>query len=209
MKPPTVRRFFGFVVLLLPAAFIIWHALGSVVAAPVVWVAGELLQWWLPEMVSEVTLEGTRMIISAAVGELDGAILPVSEAGNQLAFQLDTRTLTYSIPFYAALHFATPMESTLERFARGLLILWLLIVIGLVCTALKDLMLTLGETFFALPTVPPASAIALTYQFSVLMVPPVAPVLLWAFEARNLGFFPQLIDKPAQAGPQSESPDAP
>jgi len=209
MKPPTVRRFFGFVVLLLPAAFIIWHALGSVVAAPVVWVAGELLQWWLPEMVSEVTLEGTRMTISAAVGELDGAILPVSEAGNQLAFQLDTRTLTYSIPFYAALHFAMPMESTLERFARGLLILWLLIVIGLVCTALKDLMLTLGETFFALPTVPPASAIALTYQFSVLMVPPVAPVLLWAFEARNLGFFPQLIDKPAQGGPQSESPDAP
>lgn len=208
MKPPTVRRFFGFVVLLLPAAFIIWHALGSVVAAPVVWVAGELLRWWLPELVSEVTLDGTRMIIAAAVGELNGAILPAAQAGNQLGFQLDTRTLTYSIPFYAALHFATPMESTLERFARGLLILWLLIAIGLVCTALKDLMLTLGETFFALSTVPPAAAIALTYQFSVLMVPPVAPVLLWAFEARNLGLFPQLIDKPAPGESQSESPDA-
>ena len=208
MKPPTVRRFFGFVILLLPAAFIIWHALGSVVAAPVVWVAGELLRWWLPELVSEVTLDGTRMIIAAAVGELNGAILPTAQAGNQLAFQLDTRTLTYSIPFYAALHFATPMESTLERFARGLLILWLLIIIGLVCTALKDLMLALGETFLALPTAPPAAAIALTYQFSVLMVPPVAPVLLWAFEARNLGLFPQLIDKPARGQSQSESPDA-
>ena len=158
MKPPTVRRFFGFVVLLLPAAFIIWHALGSVVAAPVVWVAGELLRWWLPELVSEVTLDGTRMIIAAAVGELNGAILPTAQAGNQLGFQLDTRTLTYSIPFYAALHFATPMESTLERFARGLLFLWLLISIGLVCTALKDLMLTLGETFFALSTAPPAAS---------------------------------------------------
>jgi len=207
MKPPTVRRFFGFVVLLLPTAFIIWHALGSVLAAPVVWVAGELLQWWLPELISEVTLDGTRMIIAASVGELNGAILPAAEAGNQLAFQLDTRTLTYSIPFYAALHFATPMESTLERFARGLLILWLLVIVGLVCTALKDLMLGLGDTFFEVQGLPPAAAIALTYQFSVLMVPPVAPVLLWAFEARNLGLFPQLIDKPAARQAQSESPD--
>jgi len=208
MKPPTVRRFFGFVVLLLPTAFIIWHALGSVLAAPVVWAAGELLQWWLPELISEVTLDGTRMIIAAAVGELNGAILPAAEAGNQLAFQLDTRTLTYSIPFYAALHFATPMESTLERFARGLLILWLLVIVGLVCIALKDLMLGLGDTFFATANLPPAAAIALTYQFSVLMVPPVAPILLWAFEARNLGLFPQLIDKPEQRAAQSESSDA-
>ena len=207
MKAPTVRRFFGFVVLLLPTAFIIWHALGSVLAAPVVWVAGELLHWWLPELISEVTLDGTRMVIAAAVGELNGAILPAAEAGNQLAFQLDTRTLTYSIPFYAALHFATPMESTLERFARGLLILWLLVIVGLVCTTLKDLMLALGETFFATAPLPPASAIALSYQFSVLMVPPVAPMLLWAFEARNLGLFPQLIDKPEQHAAQSDSPD--
>ena len=148
------------------------------------------------------------MVVAAAVGELNGAILPAAEAGNQLAFQLDTRTLTYSIPFYAALHFATPMENTLERFARGLLILWLLVIVGLVCIALKDLMLGLGDTFFATATLPPAAAIALTYQFSVLMVPPVAPILLWAFEARNLGLFPQLIDKPAQRDPQSESPDA-
>ena len=197
MKTPTVRRFFGFVVVLLPAMFIVWHALGSVVAAPAVALAGEILQWWLPELVSEVSLDGTHMVIAAAVGELNGAILPAAEAGNQLAFRLDTRTLTYSIPFYAALHFATPMQSSLERFARGLLILWLLAIIGLLFTSLKDLMLGLGSTFFA-SSVPPADAVALGYQFSVLMVPPVAPVLIWAFEARDVGLFPQLIENPAQ-----------
>jgi hypothetical protein len=197
MKTPTVRRFFGFVVVLLPAMFIVWHALGSVVAAPAVALAGEILQWWLPELVSEVSLDGTHMVIAAAVGELNGAILPATEAGNQLAFRLDTRTLTYSIPFYAALHFATPMQSSLERFARGLLILWLLAIIGLLFTSLKDLMLGLGSTFFA-SSVPPADAVALGYQFSVLMVPPVAPVLIWAFEARDVGLFPQLIENPAQ-----------
>ena len=197
MKTPTVRRFFGFVVVLLPAMFIVWHALGSVVAAPAVALAGEILQWWLPELVSEVSLDGTHMVIAAAVGELNGAILPATEAGNQLAFRLDTRTLTYSIPFYAALHFATPMQSSLERFARGLLILWLLAIIGLLFTGLKDLMLGLGSMFF-MSSVPPADAVALGYQFSVLMVPPVAPVLIWAFEARDVGLFPQLIENPAQ-----------
>ena len=208
MKKPTVRRFFGFVVILLPAMFIVWHALGSVVAAPAVALSGAILQWWLPELISEVTLNGTHMIIAAAVGELDGAILSAADAGNQLAFQLDTRTLTYSVPFYAALHFATPMQSSLERFARGLLILWLLIVIGLLFTSLKDLMLGLGAPFF-LSSVPPADVVALGYQFSVLMVPPLAPVLLWAFEARDVGLFPQLIDAPgAKATPQPASPDA-
>ncbi|MEP1469783.1 MAG: exosortase H-associated membrane protein [Halieaceae bacterium] len=208
MKKATVKRFFGFVVVLLPAMFIVWHALGSVVAAPAVALSGAILQWWLPELISEVTLNGTHMVIAAAVGELNGALLPSAEAGNQLAFQLDTRTLSYSIPFYAALHFATPMHSSLERFARGLLILWLLIIIGLIFTSLKDLMLGLGALFFS-SSVPPADAIALGYQFSVLMVPPVAPVLIWAFEARDVGLFPQLIETPVKKDtPQPASPES-
>ena len=187
--------------------FIVWHALGSLVAAPAVALCGAILQWWIPELVSEVTLNGTQMVIAAAVGELDGAILPAAEAGNQLAFQLDSRSLTYSIPFYAALHFATPMQNTLERFARGLLTLWLMIVIGLLFTGLKDLMLGLGGLLFE-SNVPPADVIALGYQFSVLMVPPVAPVLLWAFEARDVGLFPQLIEAPAaKEKAQPASPD--
>ena len=210
MKTPTLRRFFGLVALLIPACFVVWHALGSVIAAPVVWLAGEILIAWLPALVSEVTLDGTAMFVTSAVGELNGEIVSAEDAGGPLAFRLDTRILTYSIPFYAALHFATPMPGTIERFARGLLILWLLVVVGLVFTALKDLMLTLGPSFHDLGAVPPTAAIALLYQFSVLMVPPVAPVLLWAFEARTTGLFPQLLvqAQPAEADrAQPESPE--
>ena len=210
MKEPTLRKFFGLVLVLIPACFVVWHALGSVLAAPVVWMAGEILIWWLPGMVSEVTLDGTSMLLASTLGELNGKFLPIEDAGSQLAFRMDTRILTYSIPFYAALHFATPMEGPIERFARGLLILWLLVVVGLVCTALKDLMLTLGPTFFELGAVPPSAAVALCYQFCVLMVPPVAPVLLWAFEARTTGIFPQLLvhaPPPKNPDPQAEVPE--
>ncbi|MFT6286195.1 MAG: hypothetical protein ACJA09_000939 [Alcanivorax sp.] len=206
MNKQSVRRFFGLVLLLLPVAFVAWQVLGSVIAAPVVWLAGLILQWWIPELVSSVTLDNTTMVIASALGELDGQFLPAAEAGNQLAFQVDTRGLTYSIPFYAALHFATPMESPVERFARGLLILWLLVIVGLVSVAIKTLMLGLGSTFFTLGTVPSPDVIALAFQFNSLMVPPIAPLLIWAYEARDLGLFPNLLETKTPAdtdGPKS------
>ena len=81
------------------------------------------------------------MTLLSTLGERDGAILPAREAGNQLAFSADTRVLSYSIPFYAALHFATPGEAAWERFLQGLLVLWLLLTAGMMATALRDLML--------------------------------------------------------------------
>jgi hypothetical protein len=204
----SIRKFFGLVLLLLTVTFVAWQVLGSVIAAPVVWLAGLILQWWLPELVSSVTLDNTTMMIASVLGELDGKFLPIAEAGNQLAFQVDTRGLTYSIPFYAALHFAAPMESSVERFARGLLILWLLVVIGLVSVTIKTLMLGLGSTFFALGTVPSPDVIALAFQFNSLMVPTIAPLLIWAYETRDLGLFPNLLGTQANAaaGPP-ESPE--
>ncbi len=193
VKEVSVRKFFGLVLLLLPVTFVTWQALGSVIAAPVVWLAGLILQGWLPELVDTVTLDNTTMIIASALGELDGKFLPAEEAGNQLAFQVDTRGLTYSIPFYAALHFATPMQSTMERFARGLIILWALVIVGLVSVSLKTLMVGLGSTFFILGALPSPDVIALAFQFNSLMVPPIAPLAIWAFESRELGLLPNLI----------------
>ena len=199
MNNHSLRKFFGLVLLLLPVTFVAWQVLGSVIAAPVVWLAGLILQWWLPELVSSITLDNTTMLIASVLGELDGKFLPGAEAGNQLAFQVDTRGLTYSIPFYAALHFATPMESSVERFARGLIILWLLVVVGLVSVAIKTMMLGLGSTFFALGAVPSPDVIALAFQFNSLMVPPIAPLLIWAYESRDVGLFPNLLGAQAKA----------
>jgi hypothetical protein len=63
-------------------------------------------------------------------------------------------------------------------------------------------MLGMGEVFLARDGVPPADAIALAYQFSTLMVPPLAPVLLWAWTAGDSAAFRGLftaVKSPDQA----------
>ena len=125
------------------------------------------------------------MMVMATLGEVNGRFLPAEEAGYQLGLPVDTRVLTYCIPFYAALHFATPMPGSWERFARALLVLWVLVILGLVSTTLKNFMLTFGERLLSLPQSPPADVIALAYQFNTLIVPPLAPILLWGLAVRE------------------------
>lgn len=181
----TPARFFGLVLLLMPVTFVAWYALGSMLAAPAVWLSSLILENWFPELIASVTLEDTRMMVMATLGEVDGRIMPAEDAGYQLGLPVDTRVLTYSVPFYAALHFATPMPASWERFARALLVLWLLVILGLVSTTLKNFMLTFGERVLELPQAPPADVIALAYQFNTLIVPPLAPILLWGLAVRD------------------------
>jgi hypothetical protein len=84
---------------------------------------------------------------------------------------------------------------------EGFVALWMLLAAGIVATVLKDFMLTMGPAFLEVAAVPPADAIALAYQFSTLMVPPLAPVVLWAYAASESPAFLSLLPsslRPAQ-----------
>ncbi|EED33042.1 hypothetical protein NOR53_1199 [gamma proteobacterium NOR5-3] len=196
-----LTRFTLTVFSLLPACFLAWYFLGNFIAAPAVVLVEPILLGWLGDTVASVSLRGTDMLIMSNYGETGGQILPYTQTDNQLGYPINTRTLSYSIPFFTALHLATPMRASWEKFAWCLLGLWALLAVGLIGTALKDLMLGLGSVFMSQETVPPTDAIALLYQFSTLMVPPLAPVLLWAYTAKDspafIGLLPEAL-RPAQ-----------
>jgi hypothetical protein len=184
----TLYRFIGLVLLLMVPFFALWYALGALPSAPALWLAQGLLAWALPEVVQSVVIEGHQLLVLTQFGELGENVVALEYADYQLAFPLNTRVLSYSIPFYAALHFASRIEGSLERFARGLLILWILMFIGIVSVTLKNLMLGLGGNLLweaSATPLPTANAIALLFQFSTLIVPTVAPVLLWAWSVRD------------------------
>ncbi len=182
-------RFVLSVIALLPACFIAWYYVGASLAAPSALLADWILAMWPAGMTMETRLQGTDFLVLSAYGESDGRFYPAVEVGNQLAYPVNTRVLSYSMPFFTALYLATPMRAGLDRFAWCFLALWLLLAVGLVATTLKNFMLGMGEVFLARDGVPPADAIALAYQFSTLMVPPLAPVLLWAWTAGDSAAF--------------------
>ena len=139
-EPPKVYKFVGLVFLWLVPCFVVWVSLGSMLAAPAVWLSELILTAALPDIVYDFTLAGPQALLSTHFGELDGEIVSAQVAGYRLAYPLNTRILTYSLPFYAALHFATVttdgfFEKNTFRFSMGLLLLYpLLIVINMPVT---------------------------------------------------------------------------
>ena len=194
-EPPKLYRFVLLVFVWLIPCFIVWVSLSSPIAAPGVLIADWLMSSMLPTYVHEFTLADTQALLTTQFGELDGAMVPAEAAGFRLAYPLNTRILSYSLPFYAALHFATPGQNSLARFGWGMLVLYPLFIVGLVSVSLKNLMLGLGSEFLHNSTTLEAS-VAMMYQISTLMVPPLAPVLVWAWQSRQSPLLQQLIVKP-------------
>ena len=191
-KPPMpeqhqLRQFLLLVFPLMLPFFALWTFASGPLAMPAIGFDHMILTAWLPEIVSGVFVHGPDVLLVTHFGESGGQIVAAHQAEEGIAFSINTRILSYSLPFYASLHFATPRDSYLGDFVIGVIVLYALFVFGLVCLSFKDLMVVLGAVFLEHPEalVPPAEVIALLYQFNVLLVPPLAPVLLWDWQNQD------------------------
>ena len=180
-----MRRQFVLTLILLPITFGIWYAAGALFAAPAVWLCDLFLTNVYPGIIEAAGLQGVEMTVRTQFGETGGEFLAAKEAGNQIAFQTNTRLVSYSIAFYAALLLASHLQDAIYKFCVGLVWLWMIMAFGLVSIVGKDLLLTIGSPFLTTPSVPPADFLALTYQFNVLLMPTLAPVCLWLWQLRG------------------------
>ena len=180
-----MRRQFVLTLILMPITFGIWYAAGTLFAAPAVWLTDFLLSSAYPNIVEAAGLQGAEMMVRTQFGEDGGVIMPAADAGNQIALEINTRLVSYSIAFYAALLMASNLKDAMYKFCIGLFWLWLMMAFGLASILGKDLLLMVGGPFLNAPGVPPADLIALTYQFNVLLMPTLAPVCLWFWQLRG------------------------
>ena len=81
------------------------------------------------------------MTVRTQFGEMRGRISPAKEAGNQIALQINTRLVSYSIAFYAALLLASNLQDGIYKFCIGLFWLWVIMAFGLASIVGKDLLL--------------------------------------------------------------------
>ena len=180
-----MRRQFVLTVTLMPITFGIWYAAGTLFAAPAVWLCDFLLSGAYPNIVEAVGLQGAEVLVRTQFGEDGGVVMAAADAGNQIALEINTRLVSYSIAFYAALLMASNLKDAIYKFCIGLFWLWLIMAFGLASILGKDLLLMVGAPFLNAPGVPPADLIALTYQFNVLLMPTLAPVCLWFWQLRG------------------------
>ena len=180
-----MRRQFVLTLILMPISFGIWYAAGALFSAPAVWLCDALLHALYPHLIDSVWLQGMKMGALTQFGMLEEEIVAASAAGNQIELEINTRLVSYSIAFYAALLMASNLQNGLYKFCIGLFCLWVVMAFGLASIAAKDLLVMVGAPFLSAPRVPPADLLALTYQFNVLLMPTLAPVCLWVWQLRG------------------------
>jgi hypothetical protein len=205
-RDTSFRQFLLFIFALIIPCFAIWTLLAGPVAMPVVGLANIILKAWFPAIVDGLLFQGSDILLMTQFGELNGRAVPPEQAEYQLGFSLNPAILSYSLPFYATLHFATAKEDYFGSFVAGVLALYPLILLGLVSLCLKELMVNLGGLFFDQPGtfVPNGNVIALLYQLNVLIVPTVAPILLWAWQSRDTRLVRGMLNLPAKEEDEPE-----
>jgi len=182
-----MRQFLLYVFVLMVPCFVVWTAVGGSLATPAIGLVNQCLTNWFPTVVDALYLDGTNALLMTRFGENNGEAVPLAGADYQLGFRINPMIVTVSVPFYTVLHFATPRTTYLGSYLYGLTILYLLMIFGLLCLCLKELMVNLGGTFFEQPDVfvPNANIIGILYQFNVLIVPTLAPAIIWIWQGRN------------------------
>lgn len=189
---PKLYKFIIKVFIWLIVCFAVWFFLRDILAAPAVWLSDVLLKFFLPGYVYELRLTGPYALLVSNFGEVGGEIVAAGLAGDHLAFRLNTQIITYSLPFYAALSFATDEGASPFGLAKGLLTLYALIVIGIISICLKNLLVGLGPVFIDGFSAT-AAFIGIMSQFSTLMIPTLAPMLIWAWQSRKSTYIRRLM----------------
>ena len=198
-----MRRQFVLTLILMPITFGIWYAAGPLFSAPAVWICDVLMSMAYPEVLDSAGLKGIDMVALTQFGVVEGSIVTAQAAGNQIELEVNTRLVSYSIAFYAALLMASNLKDALFKFCIGLFLLWLLMAFGLASIMGKDLLVMVGAPFLESAGVPPADLIALTYQFNVLLMPTLAPVCLWFWQLRGSPLWEALAEDIRRASAQA------
>ena len=186
-EQPHMRQFLLYAFVLMVPSFIVWTTVGGSLATPAIGLVSQCLSNWFPTVGDALYLDGTNALLMTRFGENNGEAVPLAGAEYQLGFRVNPMIVTVSVPFYTVLHFATQRDTYLGPYLYGLIFLYLLIIFGLLCLCLKELMVNLGGTFFGQPDafVPNANVIGILYQFNVLIVPTLAPAIIWIWQGRN------------------------
>lgn len=180
LKPLT--RFMLRVIGLLPFTFMLWYWSAGWHLAPVTLISQIIVQWLVPDALLWLKLDGHLLLVATNFArEANGAVISPVLNAEVLGFQLNPLTYSYGLPLLAALMLATPSQQPFKRCLQGLLLLMPLEVFSIVVSVLKILSFEVGAAFQIQQALHPwtLEVIAVGYQLGVLLLPMIAPLILW------------------------------
>ncbi|WP_020560364.1 exosortase H-associated membrane protein [Thiofilum flexile] len=183
MNTSLLSTFVLRVLLYLAPLFAVWYILAPWHLMPVVTLTNSIIQAGLADFIMWVKLQGSQVVVATHYGFNTQGVLvtppPLQEAAG---FTLNPLSFGYGLPLFAALILATPLTSKGTRLLMGELILLGLQVVSLVVCIIKSLTFEvdplLQQTLQWSPL--QLDLIALGYQVGFLLLPMIAPIIVWA-----------------------------
>ncbi len=210
MPRRPIDRFLIHTLLWLVPAFMIWYALGPWWLMPAAGWTHLVLTHLFPQAIAAVEPQGitvdiiTRFVMAAPA---DVAAPPGAQA--QIIFTVNALKYTYGLPLLLALTLATPTDigDKLYRAVMGGVVFMLIPVWGIACDALKVLVFQMEPAIAEQMGTTPLTRelLVLAYQLGYLILPAVAPILIWAVFHQD--FLREWLPKTRQARPVSPRSD--
>ncbi len=177
MKVSPVSKFFWTVVFLLPFTFAAWYFMGILLTTPVVGGVKLLMTSLFPHAIAGIEQHGYLLNIVTGFS-------PPNMSQGELVFSLNPLIYGYSMPLYTAILLATPGKEGEKWFhwIVGMLILFVAQLWGVCFDILKTLLFTMGQDIASqmhFDAQWQLDAVALGYQFGYLVLPAVAPIVIW------------------------------
>lgn len=194
----TVRRFVVGTLGWLPLAFAVWYFAAPVLLAPVLLIVRALARIGLTDIVSTIEQSGTLATFVTT--------LHAGGARSSGVVTVDVNLLLYSfgLPLFAALTLAVRERAWKRHLAIGYVALQPFIAWGVFADFLKNVAITAGTAVGSQTGFAPwqREVIAFAFQFGSLILPSVAPAVLWvALHGRFLSMLRRRTDSPASAAP--------
>lgn len=188
MSQKPLYRFMLGVVILLPLTFLVWYFTAAVHLAPVTLLTSVLLDWITPDALLWLKLDGHMLVLASSFGrDASGAVVSPPVGDDVLGFHLNPLVYSYSLPLLAALILATPGKERGLKLVWGLLLLLPVELFSMVFHVLKTLTFEVGAAFQLQQGLAQGSIdlIALGYQVGTLLLPMIAPLIIWVALSRD------------------------
>jgi hypothetical protein len=205
-----IGRFIIRALLWLTPLFILWYVAAPLLLLPVTGGADFVLRHLFPHAIAAVEPQGTSVDIVTwfVIAARSDASAPPGARG-QLVFTINALKYFYGLPLLLALTLAAPttVSDKLNLGIIGGLLLLSVPIWGIACEALKVLVLDMPPAVAAQMGTTPLTrdVLALAYQLGYLILPAVAPILIWA--ALHQAFLAELLPQVRRAPSLSSRSD--
>lgn len=182
MKARPLHRFMLGVIIFFPLTFLVWYLTAAYHLAPVTVVSSKLLHWFTPDALMWLKLDGHTLVVASNFGENQaGQVVSPPVNDDVLGFHLNPLIYCYSLPLLLALILATPGKDKWLNLLWGTLLIFPTEVFSMVFSVLKTLTFDVGAAFQAQQQLTPfqIDTIAFCYQMGTLVLPMVAPLVIW------------------------------